>query len=130
MPSAKPTTREELARWAQVQQAEAGTGPFMVDDRLTGLCQAPRMIAVTAFLAPTCEVRTDEGWLAVDLKEARGRYAMAVKRCPACHGPVNVAGTYTAATRLSMAHRRAHDGCPVNLSGFSGMASPHPQALA
>ena len=80
--------------------------------------------------APTCEVRTDGGWLAVDLREARGRHTMALKRCPACHGAVNIAGSYVATTRLSMAHRRAHRGCPMNVGGFSGEASPHPQALS
>lgn len=78
----------------------------------------------------TCEVRTGDGWLAVDLREARGRYTTAPKRCPACHGAVVVAGTYTFGMKLSMSHRRSHDGCPHNLRGFSGEASAHPQALA
>ena len=90
----------------------------------------PRHVRDMTSAALTCEVRTDDGWLAVDLKEARGRHTMALKRCPACHGAVNVAGSYVATTRLSMAHRRAHRGCPMNIGGFGGEPSPHPQALA
>lgn len=99
----------------------------MVSARLTRLWQA---IDMATSPTPTCEVRTNDGWLSVDLKEARGRYAMAVKRCPACHGPLNVSGSYVATTRLSLAHRRAHDGCPLNAGGFNGEASWHPQALS
>ena len=87
-------------------------------------------MAMATSSVPTCEVLTDSGWLAVGLREARGRYAMSTKRCPACHGAVNIAGSYVAITRLSMAHRRSHRGCRMNIGGFSGEASPHPQALA
>lgn len=80
--------------------------------------------------APSCEVQTKDGWLAVPLKDARGRYAFAVKRCPVCHGKVAVAGIYSSTARLVLQHRLSHHGCPLQPAHFSGTPSKHPQALA
>ena len=77
----------------------------------------------------TCEVKVDGAWHAASLAEARGLYAMALKRCPACHGQVMIAGTYTATSRLKIQHRQSHTGCPLKPWTYSGTPSPHPQAL-
>lgn len=85
-------------------------------------------MTLTAPLA--CEVKTEAGWIAVSLKEARGRYGFEHKRCPSCHGRVVVAGTYNAEGCLILQHHRSHDGCPLQPARFKGVRSTHPQALA
>ena len=88
---------------------------------------------VTAMSEPsdrTCEVKIDGAWQAVTLPEAHARHGSAEKRCPACHGRVIVSGTYTGAFKLSLAHRKSHDGCPILLKTFRGISRPHPQAMA
>jgi hypothetical protein len=77
----------------------------------------------------TCEVKIDDTWRVVSLIEAKGVYAMAPKRCAACHGQVIVAGTYTGIGKLKIQHRRMHAGCPLIPQTYSGTLSPHPQAL-
>ena len=78
----------------------------------------------------TCEVKTPEGWQRASLSEARSYYGMAPKRCPACHGTVQMNGIHSAVSRRQFVHRRKHDGCPLSPDTFSGTASPHPQALS
>lgn len=79
----------------------------------------------------TCEVRIEGKWRLVSLDEAVRRYADAVKRCPACHGRVSINGAYSGPSfGKTMTHRRAHSGCPLKPETFSGMLSPHPQALS
>ena len=78
----------------------------------------------------TCEVKIEGVWQAVTLPEAHARHGSAEKRCPACHGRVIVSGTYTGAFKLSLAHRKSHDGCLILLKAFRGTARPHPQAVA
>lgn len=77
----------------------------------------------------TCEVKIGDAWHTVSLSEAKGVYAMSPKRCAACHGQVIVAGTYTQGSRLKIQHRRTHVGCPLIPQTYSGIPSPHPQAL-
>jgi hypothetical protein len=77
----------------------------------------------------TCEVKVDGAWRSATLTEARGVYRLAQKRCPACHGQVIVAGTYTGTGHLKLQHRRAHAGCPLSAKGYTGTPSLHPQAL-
>lgn len=76
-----------------------------------------------------CEVKVDGAWRPATLVEARGLYTMAQKRCPACHGQVIVAGSYTGAGRLNLQHRRAHGGCQLKPETYTGTPSRHPQAL-
>jgi hypothetical protein len=45
--------------------------------------------------AQTCEVRIGDSWRAMSLDEAASQHAMAVKRCPACHGRVMINGAYS-----------------------------------
>ena len=78
----------------------------------------------------TCEVKVDGAWRPATLTEARGVYRVAPKRCPACHGQVMIAGSYTASGHLILEHRRTHTGCPLSSKGYSGTPSPHPQALS
>lgn len=77
----------------------------------------------------TCEVKIGEAWRSATLAEGRNLYTMAQKRCPARHGQVMVAGTYTGAACLKLQHRQAHSGCPLTPKGYTGTSSPHPQAL-
>ena len=76
-----------------------------------------------------CEVKVDGAWIVVSLIEAQGTHAKAEKRCPACHGRVSVAGSYTAVVKRTLTHRRVHDGCPMLPRYFCGTASSHPEAL-
>ena len=78
----------------------------------------------------TCEVKVDGRWHLITLADARGRYTMARKRCPACHGQVIVSGSYIGAGRLNLQHRRSHTGCQLKPETYAGVPSPHPQALA
>lgn len=75
-----------------------------------------------------CEVKVGGRWLAVSLADAHGKYAMAVKRCPACYGPVTVTGNYTAVFSLTLMHRRTYVGCPLSKT-YCGTPSLHPLAL-
>lgn len=77
----------------------------------------------------TCEVKVADAWRAVSLADARAHHGYADKRCPACHGRVTVSGTYGSAVKLTLAHRRGHDGCPAQPRTFRGIACPHPQAM-
>ena len=81
------------------------------------------------FAPRTCEVKIDGAWATVPLAEAHAHHGSAPKRCPACHGRVTIAGNYTARASLKMAHRKAHDGCPVMSERYTGTPSPHPDAL-
>ena len=76
-----------------------------------------------------CEVKIDGAWIVVSLIEAQGTHAKAEKRCPACHGRVAVAGSYTAVVKRTLTHRRVHDGCPLIPRAYSGTPSPHPEAV-
>ena len=78
----------------------------------------------------TCEVKVGDAWMAVSLPEAHARHGYTDKRCPACHGRVIVAGTYTAPFKLNLSHRKNHKGCPLAPRSFRGLPSPHPEALA
>ncbi|MCJ2099294.1 hypothetical protein [Methylobacterium sp. E-046] len=81
--------------------------------------------------AQTCEAKIEGMWRPVSLDEAVDRYPLAVKRCPACHGRVSINGSYSGrGFGKSMTHRKAHSGCPLKSETYSGMPSPHPQALA
>jgi len=77
----------------------------------------------------TCEVKVEGAWRPVSLAEARRLYTMAPKRCPACHGQVSLAGSYVGAGSLILQHRRAHGGCPLKSETYTGVPTPHPQAL-
>ena len=76
-----------------------------------------------------CEVKVDGAWLAVSLVEAQGTHGTAEKHCPACHGRVAVAGSYTAVVKRTLTHRRVHDGCPLITRAYCGTPSPHPEAV-
>lgn len=79
----------------------------------------------------TCEVKIEGEWRHVSLAEAVSRYAVAVKRCPACHGRVSINGAYSGpALRRTMTHRKAHGGCPQDPKRYCGTPSQHPQALS
>lgn len=78
----------------------------------------------------TCEAKIDGVWRAMTLPEAAAHHAMAVTRCPACHGRVSIHRNYTARGGLSLAHRKGFDGCPLLPDRFNGTPSLHPQALA
>ena len=77
----------------------------------------------------TCEIKMEGAWHVATLTEARGRYAMAQKRCPACHGQIIVAGVYVGAGSQKLQHRRSHTGCPLKPDTYTGTPAPHPQAL-
>lgn len=76
-----------------------------------------------------CEVKVEGAWQAVTLTEARTVYGAASRRCPACHGQVNIAGNYTPGGGYKLQHRRSHPGCPLTPAAFSGTPSRHPQAM-
>jgi hypothetical protein len=76
-----------------------------------------------------CEVKVGDTWLPVSLSQAHRIYGMAAMRCFACHGPVVVFGVYTKNHRLSLTHRKAHHGCPLLPSLFTGAPTPHPSAV-
>lgn len=80
-------------------------------------------------VVPQCEVKVGDQWLAVDLAEAVSSHVKAEKRCPACHGRVSIAGTYTATNKRVIVHRRNHEGCRLIPALFSGVPSPHPEAV-
>ncbi|WP_267422723.1 hypothetical protein [Methylobacterium sp. GC_Met_2] len=77
----------------------------------------------------TCEAKVDGTWRSISLEEAKGVYAMAPKRCPACHGAVMLTGTLTAGAPRNLVHRVAHTGCPRDPKRYSGTSSLHPRAL-
>ncbi|MCJ2020820.1 MULTISPECIES: hypothetical protein [unclassified Methylobacterium] len=76
-----------------------------------------------------CEVKVDGAWQAATFAEARSRYMMAQKRCPACQGQIIIAGIYSGAGSLKLQHRRSHTGCPLKPETYTGTPTPHPQAL-
>ena len=79
----------------------------------------------------TCEVKIEGVWCSTSLVEAKTVYAMLPKRCPACHGSVSINGVYSGPiSKRTMAHRKAHDGCPLMPERFNGTPSRHPQAVA
>jgi hypothetical protein len=77
----------------------------------------------------TCEVKVDGTWRPATLAEARSLYTMAQKRCPACHGQIVIAGSYTGAGSVKLQHRRSHTGCSLKPDTYTGTLSLHPQAL-
>lgn len=78
----------------------------------------------------TCEVKVDGAWRAVSLAEASGPYRIALKRCPACYGPVTINGGYSSSTaQRQIVHRKSHTGCPLKPKSYTGTPTPHPQAL-
>lgn len=78
----------------------------------------------------TCEAKIKGAWRLISLAKAKGVYAMAPKRCPACLGSVMINGGYSSnARRTTMIHRKAHTGCPLMPEHFTGMPSLHPQAM-
>lgn len=77
----------------------------------------------------TCEVQAGGAWITVSLVDARTLHTMAPKRCPSCHGQVNIAGNYTPGGGYKLQHRRSHSGCPLTPAAYSGTPSKHPQAV-
>jgi hypothetical protein len=78
-----------------------------------------------------CEVKIEGAWRSVGLSDAISRYALAMKRCPACQGRVSINGAYSGPTfRRTITHRKAHTGCPLDAKRYSGTPSLHPQAVA
>ena len=78
-----------------------------------------------------CDAKVGDAWQRVSLADAGGIYRTALKRCPACHGPVMINGGYSSSTaRRQIVHRKSHSGCPLKPSTYTGTPSPHPQALA
>ena len=78
---------------------------------------------------PECEIRIDGAWRPVRLVKTHALYPSAIKRCPVCHGRVSIHVNSTAQGGLWLQHRRAHDGCPLMPTRFTGEVTPHPQAL-
>jgi hypothetical protein len=73
----------------------------------------------------TCEARKPGGgWHEVGLAEAKLLPSTAEKRCPVCGGAV-----YIYPKPEQFEHVVAHSGCPRSGSHFTGVPSPHPQAL-
>lgn len=79
--------------------------------------------------SPPCEVKIDGEWVRVPADEAHRVHREKPKRCPNCHGMMITAGSYTSEPRISLQHRKLHDGCPQIPRRFSGTAYPHPEAL-
>ena len=77
-----------------------------------------------------CEIKIDGVWCTVAVEQAWLKPEGARLRCLVCHGPVVVHGAYSPGRRAFLQHRKSHDGCPFNAKGYSGTASPHPEALA
>ena len=87
-------------------------------------------VGMSALVPQTCEVEIEGKWRQVSLTDAVGRYAIAVKRCPACHGRVSINGVYCGpGFNKTMMHRKAHSGCPLKPDTYCGTPSLHPQAL-
>jgi hypothetical protein len=78
----------------------------------------------------TCDAKIEGAWRSISAAEAKGVYAMTLKRCPSCHGAVVLSGSYAEQGRRKFAHRKAHTGCPLDPKRYSGTPSRHPQALA
>ncbi|MCJ2023920.1 hypothetical protein [Methylobacterium sp. J-067] len=77
----------------------------------------------------TCEALIDGEWMLMSVAEAHIHHRAAKKRCPACHGQVRTHGTYVAQQRVAMTHLRSHDGCPRIVQRYTGVPTPHPEAL-
>jgi hypothetical protein len=77
----------------------------------------------------TCQIQVAGDWQTVTIAQAHNHHRSEAKRCSACHGPVYVFGTYTSKNRLGLMHRKGHKGCPFSGRGFSGISTPHPDAL-
>jgi len=80
--------------------------------------------------SPVCEIKVDGAWLRVPADEAHRAYRDKPKRCPNCHGTVITAGSYTSEPRISLQHRKLHDGCRLIPRRFNGTDALHPEALA
>jgi hypothetical protein len=91
----------------------------------------PTQIAVGSSLMdmPVCEIWIDDAWRPVRRDQALTTYADALKRCPACHGKLLITGSARNSEKLTLSHRPAHDGCPLDPMRYSGIPSPHPKAL-
>ncbi|TXN41566.1 hypothetical protein FV232_04775 [Methylobacterium sp. WL30] len=79
-------------------------------------------------VGPKCEAKIDGVWMPMSLLEARGKYRLAPKRCPICHGAGSIMGSYTALVKHRLTHRRMHTGCPLIPKAYCGTSSPHPNA--
>ncbi|MDP4025736.1 hypothetical protein Q8W71_24185 [Methylobacterium sp. NEAU 140] len=102
--------------------------PLLAPDLLARVV-ARRVDGTPPFSAPFCEVKIDGMWQPIDMKEAAGRFRLAPKRCPVCHGPVMTTSTYVQPVQYRVTHRRAHTGCPLIGPRYVGTPSPHPDAL-
>lgn len=80
--------------------------------------------------SPLCEIKIDGEWVRVPADEAHRAHREKPKRCPCCRGMVITAGSYTSEPRISLQHRKLHDGCPLIPRRFNGTEALHPNALA
>jgi hypothetical protein len=80
--------------------------------------------------ADKCEAKIDAEWRVIGIADALGMYKGALRRCIECHGPMEAHGPYNDGARPHFAHKKAHSGCSLKSNSFSGVSSPHPDALS
>lgn len=78
----------------------------------------------------TCEIKSDDTWREVSLREAIKSYQLVPKRCPECHGLLVLYGGHIAGTRPYLTHHRSHTGCSLKPNSYSGTQSLHPKAIS
>ena len=79
--------------------------------------------------AQFCEVKVDGAWGRFGVDEAQQSYRDELKRCISCHGRVVILGSYGMQRRMTLSHRRAHDGCSSIQKRYLGVPRQHPEAL-
>ena len=76
-----------------------------------------------------CEVRHGGQWVASTIEDALGTLSGHDMRCTECHGQVRAHKAYNNGVAAHFEHYNAHAGCSQISSTFSGVHSPHPNAL-
>jgi hypothetical protein len=71
----------------------------------------------------------DGKWCSVGIAAALDHHEGRDFRCEECHGRVWAHRDYIDGASRHFAHAEAHNGCSLKSYSFSGIKSPHPNAL-
>jgi hypothetical protein len=75
------------------------------------------------------EIRRGGNWVPISIGDALDALKGEDMRCSACHGRMWPHKKYSNGTPAHFEHATAHSGCPQSGYHYTGIKSPHPDAL-
>jgi hypothetical protein len=75
------------------------------------------------------ETRCGGNWVPISIEDALDALKREDMRCSACHGRLWPHKKYSNGTSAHFEHASAHSGCPQSGYHYTGIESPHADAL-